>query len=196
MNRAGYPPPDALASLACGGGVPALIIRTGPQAGGRIEIDGEVVIGRGEVDWVIADPGLSRRHLAARVGPTGVVVEDLGSLNGTWLDGRRLDGPTPVGDGGVIRLGETELVVELGGVSAADRPAAVPAAPAVSPAPGAARPVAAPLALAPGVPPGAFAPAGAAGRRRVATRMMVPAGLTFLTIFATAIALIVYFATR
>ncbi|HEU0318644.1 MAG TPA: FHA domain-containing protein, partial [Solirubrobacteraceae bacterium] len=70
--------------------MPALIVRTGPRAGGRIEIDGEVVVGRGEVDWVIADPELSRRHLAARAGPGGVEVEDLGSLNGTWVDGRRL----------------------------------------------------------------------------------------------------------
>ncbi len=168
--------------------MPALIIRTGPQAGGRIEIAGEVVIGRGEVDWVIADPELSRRHLAARVGPAGVEVEDLGSLNGTWLGGRRLDGPTLVADGGVIRLGETEIVVEVAGAPAAARPAPVPPGLGASPA-GPPRP-------APAVAPAAFVSAGPGGRRRVATRMMVPALLTCLTILATAIALIVYFGTR
>ncbi len=157
--------------------MPALIVRTGPRAGGRIEIDGEVVVGRGEVDWVIVDPELSRRHLAARARPGGVEVEDLGSLNGTWVDGRRLAGATVVADGGVICIGDTELVVDLG--TARSAPAPAPTARSAA-----------------GVQPGAFAPAGACGRRRVASRMMVPALLTFLTIFATAVALIAYFATR
>ncbi|MCA1690638.1 MAG: FHA domain-containing protein, partial [Actinobacteria bacterium] len=65
--------------------MPTLIVQSGPGAGQRFEVDGEVVVGRGDVDCVIDDAELSRRHIAVRATPAGIEIEDLGSLNGTWF---------------------------------------------------------------------------------------------------------------
>ena len=63
----------------------------------------------------LEDPAVSRRHARISVdgnGVGGVVLEDLDSTYGTWLDGRRLGGPSPLSDGSRIRLGNQELFVE------------------------------------------------------------------------------------
>ena len=71
-----------------------------------------------EADLRINDPGVSRRHAELRVtrttpgGPLQVSVVDLGSTNGTLLDGRRID-DAPVEDGSVLRLGSTDLTVRV-----------------------------------------------------------------------------------
>ena len=65
----------------------------GPEAG-RIEAlpAGETVIGRStESDLVVRDPRMSRRHAAVSVTVTGIHVRDLGSTNGTRLDGVAVD---------------------------------------------------------------------------------------------------------
>lgn len=58
-------------------------------------------------------PGVSRRHAAIRIvtdgTTTGAVIEDLGSTNGTFVDGRRVTKPVPLGDGDTIRVGEATL---------------------------------------------------------------------------------------
>ena len=41
-----------------------------------------------------------------------MTLEDAGSSYGTWLDGHRVNGPTPLHDGSRIRVGNQELVVE------------------------------------------------------------------------------------
>jgi hypothetical protein len=74
---------------------------------------GENVLGRDEdVNVRIDAPSVSRRHarimIAAGEPPT---IEDLGSKNGTWMGGRRLEGvPTPLMDGDALRLGKVELL--------------------------------------------------------------------------------------
>jgi DNA-binding winged helix-turn-helix (wHTH) protein len=74
---------------------------------------GENVLGRDEDVTVRIDaPSVSRRH--ARIVVTAgepATVEDLGSKNGTWVGGRRLEGgPTPLKDGDAVRLGKVELL--------------------------------------------------------------------------------------
>jgi len=44
------------------------------------------------------------------VSRDGVVIEDLGSKNGTFVGGRRIDGPTPLTDGDEVRIGDVSLV--------------------------------------------------------------------------------------
>jgi two-component system, cell cycle response regulator len=70
-----------------------LTVVSGPSTGRAYAIEGDVVLGRGRDCTVrIDDPGASREH--ARVTVTGdhrYVLEDLGSLNGTYVDGRRID---------------------------------------------------------------------------------------------------------
>jgi pSer/pThr/pTyr-binding forkhead associated (FHA) protein/Zn-dependent protease len=82
----------------------------------RVPLLGEMTIGRAPGSTVqLEDPGVSRRHARISVNAHGsgqVVLEDAGSSYGTWLDGRRLDGPSPLGDGSRIRMGDQDLVVE------------------------------------------------------------------------------------
>src|SRR6185312_13792373 len=78
-----------------------LIVRSGPRAGERIELVGELVVGRENADLTVHDEEVSRRHLAVRPHEDGVELEDLGSTNGTFVDGAR------------VTLGETELEIEI-----------------------------------------------------------------------------------
>jgi hypothetical protein len=73
-----------------------------------------VVIGRGaEADLRISDPGISRRHAEIRVQGRGAKVVDLGSTNGTTVDGAKVREAT-LRDGQRIRVGNTDVVVRLG----------------------------------------------------------------------------------
>lgn len=71
---------------------------------------GETVIGRsGPIAW--PDHLLSRRHAVLQVAPEGVTIEDLGSSNGTFVDGVQVEAPTAVGPDAMVRIGETLLQV-------------------------------------------------------------------------------------
>ncbi|HTY40407.1 MAG TPA: FHA domain-containing protein [Thermoanaerobaculia bacterium] len=73
--------------------------------------NGENLIGRDEasVAW-IDDVDVSRRHARIVIDGAGARLEDLGSKNGTFLDGRRLKAGTPLADGGVLRVGGATMV--------------------------------------------------------------------------------------
>src|SRR4051794_35210913 len=77
-------------------------------------IPGALTVGRGAgVDLSLADPEVSRRHASIRVEGTTVVVEDLGSANGTRVNGEPIDTATRVESGGLIDLGKTRLQVRM-----------------------------------------------------------------------------------
>jgi serine phosphatase RsbU (regulator of sigma subunit) len=63
-------------------------------------------------DVVLADDKVSRLHLQVAMVGGEVVVQDLGSSNGTFLDGRRLTAPTPLPAGQWIQVGSRQLVHE------------------------------------------------------------------------------------
>ena len=78
-------------------------------------VEGENVLGRDEdVSVRIDAPGISRRHALIRVQGGEARLEDLGSKNGTYLRGSRLDGPAVLRDGEVFVLGELALVFRSG----------------------------------------------------------------------------------
>ena len=84
---------------------------------GRREIaldPGENIIGRDRdaVVW-IDDESVSRRHARVSIGDDGVTVEDLGSKNGTWLDGKKIRGTAPLRDHGVLRIGPASLTLRV-----------------------------------------------------------------------------------
>ncbi|MFI2374030.1 FHA domain-containing protein [Streptomyces sp. NPDC018964] len=90
-----------------------LHVVAGPDAGGvHLLHGGEIRIGRSaDADVPLDDPDVSRLHCAVTVAPDGgVSVADLGSTNGTTLDGRRV-GPRPVRltPGALLRIGESAL---------------------------------------------------------------------------------------
>ena len=63
--------------------------------------------GRG-CDVLLSDPTISRRHLGIEPGPTGVVLRDLGSTNGSFIQGSRFKELT-LGFGAEVKLGRTVL---------------------------------------------------------------------------------------
>jgi pSer/pThr/pTyr-binding forkhead associated (FHA) protein len=58
-------------------------------------------------------PTVSRRHARILVAGAAATLEDLGSKNGTFLGGRRLDSPSPVSDGDEIRLGRVRMTFRV-----------------------------------------------------------------------------------
>src|SRR5688572_8410519 len=78
----------------------------------HLPADGVVLIGRGEdVDLVLADPAVSRKH--ARLMLTGgeARVADLDSQNGTWVNGERIDGARVLASGDILGICGATLVL-------------------------------------------------------------------------------------
>lgn len=86
-----------------------------------------ITIGRVEGnDIVLSEPAMSRQHARVDVAEEGLTVFDLGSLNGTFVNGERLSAPHQLQDGDVIGVGQTPLTV----VIPQPAPMAAPAEPA------------------------------------------------------------------
>jgi hypothetical protein len=85
---------------------PYLIAQTGPLQGERWVLQRErLLIGRGpECDIVVPDRQISRQHARISRTPDGVRVEDLGSKNGTHVNGVRIEASTTLQDGDVVQV--------------------------------------------------------------------------------------------
>lgn len=92
----------------------SLLVMRGQWAGRRFEVPpGRWMIGRDEsCDVIVDDPGVSRRHARVTNAEGSEWVEDLGSTNGTWVDGERLRVPRRLSIGEDVRLGEALLRLE------------------------------------------------------------------------------------
>ena len=158
-----------------------LEIVTGPLAGRRVPLRGEVTVGRADTDLELNDAEVSRAHAVLRPRPDGSVeVEDLGSTNGTYVDERLAARTAIVQPGQQLRFGST--VLRLGGAAATATAPPTVEAPAPAPAP----------------PQQAFAAPTVRRRRgqRSAALLIAPTVLTFATIALTAIVLLAYFVAR
>jgi phosphoserine phosphatase RsbU/P len=91
-------------------------IESADGASRRVTLDKErVTIGRSrENDVFLPDQWLSRQHAEVRTRGDGYVLVDLGSKNGTLLNGSRLSGEQGLKDGDLITIGEHRLVFSLG----------------------------------------------------------------------------------
>ncbi|MDR1825260.1 MAG: DUF3662 and FHA domain-containing protein [Bifidobacteriaceae bacterium] len=87
-----------------------------------VDIDGQrylltgpvTVIGRGsDADIIVEDTGVSRRHVEIRLTPDGPVATDLGSTNGTFVEGHRITNALLV-DGNTITVGRTQVIFWTG----------------------------------------------------------------------------------
>lgn len=112
-----------------------LVVRRGPQPNQVYELNKDIVtIGRDITnDIVINDPEVSRHHLRFTRGAGGFTVEDLGSTNGTFINGQRLTGAKPLNNGDMLGLGETVTLAYERSTGAASPPAASAPAPAAEP---------------------------------------------------------------
>jgi serine/threonine protein kinase len=82
------------------------------MAGRQVDVDRECVLGRAGVDVVLDDPQVSRRHAILRPTPAGYEIEDLGSLNGTEVNGAATATPRALMPGDRIQLGDSTITVE------------------------------------------------------------------------------------
>lgn len=115
----------------------ALIVRQGPQAGMSFPLTGnQIIIGREEgMGIVLQDPEASRRH--SRISWQGgqFVLEDLGSTNGTFVNGVQITSPQTLNPGDSIGIGQTALVFQLSGVQMGATQPPPQQAPAYTPPP-------------------------------------------------------------
>jgi DNA-binding beta-propeller fold protein YncE len=186
-----------------------LRIVNGPLRGQALEVNGSLVLGRREqgLGNLGGDDELSRRHASLTRGPDGrIVVEDLGSTNGTLVNGAKIAGPTVLRPGDRLQVGMTHLDLVDEDRTQVDRdipPAIAAQAQPLNPPP--ARAAAAPAAAAPPpltppvVPPTAphtpFQPSPPPPPRRRRGGAVVLAVLGGLVLVAGAAAA-VYFATK
>ena len=175
---------------------PTLVFQEGPLAGRRIELDGELIVGREDASLTIDDPEISRRHAAIRPVEGGFEIEDLGSRNGTHVNGGRIERATRLGGGDSIKLGRSVIAFEAArGAETVASPVQAPPAAAAPPASAPPAPASSPPRAAPSEPFGTYAaPAGSRRRKGIASRQLGPQLLTFAAVIATAVALVVYFA--
>ena len=98
-----------------------LVMRVGPSPGKVFALStNEVVLGRDiDNEVVINDAEISRRHTRLLIQEGGYVVEDLGSTNGTFVNGQKITGSHVLEPGQTIRLGENvTLSYEIAGFDA------------------------------------------------------------------------------
>ena len=90
-----------------------LVMRAGPNPGKSFMLSkSEIVIGRDvNVDVVINTAEVSRRHARLYLDGNVYVLEDLGSTNGTFVNGQRLTTPVSLRSGDLIMLGEAATLV-------------------------------------------------------------------------------------
>ena len=105
-----------------------LVVERGPVPSLRFALQQEqMTIGRSAGnDLVLADPEVSRRHVRVLRRADGFAVEDIGSTNGTFVNGQRISHLTLLQDGDTIDLGDT---VRLRFVSPRAAPPAAPEPP-------------------------------------------------------------------
>ncbi len=93
---------------------PLLIAGNGPLKGQRFVLDRPLVIGREpSCDVVIPDRQVSRFHARVSPLPEGVMLEDLGSKNGTHCNGNQISGPVMLSDGDTIQIALAQQFVFL-----------------------------------------------------------------------------------
>src|SRR2546423_12191921 len=94
-----------------------------------------ITIGRSaRNDVCIPDPFASRVHAEVRREGDQYFLQDLGSANGTYYNGSKLDAVVPLAHGGRLKIGETAIVFR--GMTSGQRPAAPPLYEGAPPPPG------------------------------------------------------------
>jgi predicted Zn finger-like uncharacterized protein len=90
----------------------SLAIIDGPDAGSVFRLEKpRVTVGRSGSDMNLNDTEASRQHAAVEVRDTEYTVNDLGSTNGTLVDGAKISGPTELTDKGEFQIGSTTIML-------------------------------------------------------------------------------------
>jgi pSer/pThr/pTyr-binding forkhead associated (FHA) protein len=107
-------PPAAKKTRRTRGEPRVLTITQGSQAGQSADLaDGVILIGRGvDAQLNLDDDYVSTRHARVVSGENGIYLEDLGSTNGSYVNGQRITGPTTITLSDTIRIGRTTMNLE------------------------------------------------------------------------------------
>ncbi len=93
-------------------GTKILFVKSETAAGREIEVTNVVVLGRSdEADVALDDPYASEFHMRLVAQDNGIMLHDLGSTNGTYVNGRRVVAPTQLRKGDTIQVGKTVMEV-------------------------------------------------------------------------------------
>lgn len=108
------PPPPSRKGRRQRGEPRVFMISQGNQAGLSAELAGGVImIGRGaDCQLILDDDYVSTRHARVVATPDGIYVEDLGSTNGTYVNGQRITAPTTITLADSVRIGKTMMKLE------------------------------------------------------------------------------------
>lgn len=92
-------------------GSPELVVKRGPDVGARFSLEAEVTrVGRHpDSEILLDDVTVSRRHAEFSLSGPEVVVRDVGSLNGTYVNRERIE-ETTLGDGDEVQIGRFKLL--------------------------------------------------------------------------------------
>lgn len=91
--------------------LPRLVVESAPgyERGVAYDLSTGATLGRGNVSIPVHDAFASARHASITRQGVTMVIEDLGSTNGTYLNGQLLTGAQPLHDGDRIRIGDSEF---------------------------------------------------------------------------------------
>ncbi len=93
-------------------GTKVVMVRSETQAGLDFTVTDATVLGRSsEADIVLDDPYASEFHLRLVAQEGGLTLHDLGSTNGTYLNGRRVTAPSELRRGDAVQVGKTVMEV-------------------------------------------------------------------------------------
>jgi hypothetical protein len=93
-------------------GTKVVVVRSDTQSGLDFTVTDATVLGRSdEADVVLDDPYASEFHLRLVTSEDGLTLHDLGSTNGTYLNGRRVTAPAELRRGDAVQVGKTVMEI-------------------------------------------------------------------------------------
>lgn len=95
--------------------MPTLVIRNPDGSQQEQDVSGQLTVGRADGnDLVLSEGGVSRNHARFFVDGAEVMLEDVGSANGTWVDGERIEGSVKLSSKSQVVIGDYEISLKVG----------------------------------------------------------------------------------